>query len=362
MKKLLACVLAIALAMTVLAGCGSQKAELALVTDGGEVTDQGFNQGAWEGLVKYAEEMSISKLSYKPVDRTTQAYSDAIDLAVKGGAMVVVAVGYEMKDAVAAAQAQYPNVVFILLDGDPFDGTEAASDAQNAVGVVFAEEQAGFLAGYAAVKEGMTQLGFLGGKAQPGIMRYGYGFVQGAEYAAQQMGMAAGSVTVQYAYTGSFDESNDTQSLAAGWYGAGTECIFACGGTMTQSVIKAAENVGAKVIGADVDWSAQSDVILSSATKNLSTAVYNMIAAAYDEQLQGGQTMVYDASNNGVQLSMETSKFDTFTQKDYDAVYAALANNTGNIATGIVKDTNGEGNPVAVTELPLSAVVLQQVG
>ena len=362
MKKLLAGVLALALAVVVFTGCGSQKAELALVTDSGDVTDQGFNQGAWEGLVKYAEEMSISKLSYKPVEKTTDAYMDAIDLAVKGGAMVVVTVGYEMEEAVAAAQAQYPEVTFILLDGDPFEGTEASADAQNAVGIVFAEEQAGFLAGYAAVKEGMTQLGFMGGKAQPGVVRYGYGFLQGAEYAAQQLQLEAGTVSVRYTYTGSSDASNEVQSLAASWYGEGTECIFVCGGDMLSSVITAAENVGAKVIGSDVDCSSRSEVVLTSAAKNLSTAVYNMIEAAYDEQLQGGKTTLYDAANNGVQLSMETSKFNAFTQKDYDAVYAALANNTGNIATNILKDVDGEGNPIAVTDIPLSLVTLQQVG
>ncbi|WP_367924221.1 BMP family protein [uncultured Ruthenibacterium sp.] len=361
MKKLLACILSVVLAVMVLVGCGTQKAELALVTDGGEVTDGAFNQGAWEGLVKYAEEMSISKLSYKPVENTTEAYQDAIDLAVKGGAMVVVAVGYEMKDAVAYAQEQYPEVVFILLDGTPF----AQGDAQaypNTVGVVFAEEQAGFLAGYAAVKEGMTQLGFMGGKALPEVVRYGYGFVQGAEYAAQKMELPAGTVTIKYGYTGSSTASNDIQSMAAGWYGEGTECIFACGGEMTSSVLKAAEDVGAKVIGADVDRSDDSEVIVSCATKNLSGAVYNMISDAYDEKLPGGQTIVYDASNNGVQLSMETSKFNTFTQKEYDSIYAALANNTGNIATGILKDTDDQGNPIAVTDIPLSLINLQQVG
>ena len=185
MKKLLALALAVVLALSVFAGCaaGGKKAELALITDIGTIDDKSFNQGAWEGLVKYAEEKGISHQYYQPTEKSTTAYLESIDQAVKNGAKVIVTPGFLFEEPVTQAAATYPDVSFVAID------CTLPEAPANAVGVTYAEEQVGFLAGYAAVKEGYTKLGFLGGMPVPAVVKYGYGFVQGADAAAKELGV-----------------------------------------------------------------------------------------------------------------------------------------------------------------------------
>ncbi len=259
MKKLLALALAVVLALSVFAGCaaGGKKAELALITDIGTIDDKSFNQGAWEGLVKYAEEKGISHQYYQPTEKSTTAYLESIDQAVKNGAKVIVTPGFLFEEPVYIAQDQYPDVTFILIDGNPHDADYNYKTADNCVGITYAEEQVGFLAGYAAVKDGMTKLGYMGGMAVPAVVKYGYGFVQGAEYAAQELGMADGSIELMYNYTGGFDATPEAQNQAASWYNNGTEVIFAAGGAVGNSVMAAAEAADEPGRGRDGEHLAQ---------------------------------------------------------------------------------------------------------
>ena len=187
--------------------------------------------------------------------------------------------------------------------------------------ILFQEDQAGYLAGYAAVKDGMTKLGFMGGMAVPAVIRYGYGFVQGADAAAKELGV---NVEVMYNYTGAFAATPEAQAMAASWYQNGTEVVFGCGGAVGNSVMAAAEEAGAKVIGVDVGQSGESDTVITSAMKMLSNSVYDGVKAFYDGSFPGGQTSVFTAENDGVGLPMETSKFESFTQADYDALFADM--------------------------------------
>ncbi|MCL2765402.1 MAG: BMP family ABC transporter substrate-binding protein [Treponema sp.] len=303
--------------------------ELALITDLGTIDDKSFNQGSWEGLVKYARERNISHKYYQPAEQSDNAYLMTIDLAVRGGAKVVVTPGFLFEGSIFVAQDRYPNVNFILVDGVPNDGNwpnPVFRTGSNAVGVLYAEDQAGFLAGYAAVKDGYRRLGFVGGMAVPAVVRFGYGFVQGAEYAAQDLGLADGSVTVNYHYTGGFAATPEAQALSASWFNSGIEVIFACGGAVGNSVMAAAEQTGRRVIGVDVDQSGESPTVITSAMKGLQSSVYDCIADFYAGRFPGGETLVFKASNNGVGLPMNTSKFQTFRQADYDAIYRRLAN------------------------------------
>lgn len=296
-------------------------AELALVTDIGTIDDKSFNQGAWEGLVKYAEENGISKKYYIPAEKTTSSYIETIDLAIEGGAKLVVCPGYLFEETVYKVQYLYPDIKFILLDGEPHSGNEYET-ASNVMPVIFQEDQAGFLAGYAAVRDGYTKLGFMGGMAAPAVIRYGYGFIQGADAAAAEMGSTA--VEVLYHYTGDFVASPETQALAAAWFEAGTEVIFGCGGGVGNSVMVAAETAGKAMIGVDIDQSVESTAVITSAMKELSVSVYDGIKAFYADAFPGGKTTVYNAKNNGIKLPMETSKFRSFTQEEYEAVFEKL--------------------------------------
>jgi basic membrane protein A len=330
MKKIISVVLILTLVLA-MAACSNTTApaepttyEIAMITDVGTIDDKSFNQGTWEGVVAYAEANGITHKYYKPTEQSTDAYLAAIELAVQGGAKVVVTPGFLFEEPIYLAQELYPDVNFILIDGNPHnaDYTDFRTDA-NAVGIVFAEEQSGYLAGYAAVKDGYTKLGFMGGMAVPAVVRYGYGFVQGAEAAANEMGLA--NVDVKYHYTGGFDATPEVQTLASSWYAEGTEVIFACGGAVGFSVMSAAEAAGAKVIGVDVDQSVESDTVITSAMKGLSAAVEQALTENYAGEFPGGQSLVLGAEADGVALPMATSKFTTFTQADYDAVFATLA-------------------------------------
>lgn len=297
--------------------------ELALVTDLGTIDDKSFNQGAWEGLTKYAEENGISYKYYQPQEGTTDSYLETIGLAVEGGAKLIVCPGFLFEEPVFLAQDQFADTHFILLDGEPHSGdySEYRTNA-NVMPILFQEDQAGFLAGYAAVKEGYTKLGFMGGMAVPAVIRFGYGFIEGAEAAAAELGVSG--IEVMYNYTGAFAATPEAQSMAASWYQNGTEVIFGCGGAVGNSVMAAAQEKGAKVIGVDVDQSFESETVITSAMKLLSNSVYDGVKAFYDGSFPGGKTSVFTVENEGVGLPMETSKFETFTQADYDAVYAKL--------------------------------------
>lgn len=296
--------------------------ELALVTDLGTIDDKSFNQGAWEGMKKYAEENGISYKYYQPQEGTTDSYVETIGLAVEGGAKLVVCPGFLFEEPVFIVQDQYPDVHFILLDGEPHNGDYSEFKTNDTVmPILFQEDQAGYLAGYAAVKDGMTKLGFMGGMAVPAVIRYGYGFVQGADAAAKELGV---DVEIMYNYTGAFAATPEAQAMAASWYQNGTEVVFGCGGAVGNSVMAAAEEAGAKVIGVDVDQSGESDTVITSAMKMLSNSVYDGVKAFYDGSFPGGETSVFTAANDGVGLPMATSKFESFTQDDYDALFADM--------------------------------------
>ncbi|WP_020004927.1 BMP family lipoprotein [Brachyspira innocens] len=352
MKKFLTSII-IVTAFIVTISCGGGKKsggyELALITDVGTIDDRSFNQGAWEGLTQYAQEKGISHKYYQPTQKTTDAYVDAIDLAVAAGAKLVVTPGFLFEPAVYRAQDTHPNVAFVLLDGTPQDGTYTDFRIEtNVYSVLYAEEQAGFLAGYSIVKEGYTNLGVMAGMAVPAVIRFGYGFVQGANYAAKEMALASGSVKINYTYIGNFNATPENQTLATSWYQSGVQVIFAPAGGAGNSVMSAAEQNNALAIGVDIDQSAESDTVITSAMKMLGESVYNAIDDFYNGKFPGGKSVVLDAKVNGIGLPMKTSRFKKFTQADYDAIYQRLV--AGEIKVLTDKDAKD------VNQLPLDTV------
>ncbi|RDU23717.1 BMP family lipoprotein [Anaerosacchariphilus polymeriproducens] len=338
-KRLLSLLLAGVMATTMVAGCakkpgaeGGEKGasekgyELALITDVGTIDDKSFNQGSWEGLETYAKDNGITCKYYKPAEKSDSACLTSIDLAVKGGAKVIVTPGFLFEAPIYQAQEKYPDIKFIMVDAAPISPEKEVKINDNVSSVFYAEEQSGFLAGYAAVVEGYTKLGFMGGIAVPAVIRFGYGFVQGAEAAAKDLNISG--VEVKYTYVGNFDATPENNAKAAAWYNNGTEVIFACGGAVGNSVMKAAEAAGKKVIGVDVDQSAESETVMTSAMKSLSTSVYDTVASVYKDSFQGGKSVTLTAKENGVLLPMETSKFNKFDQTKYDELYKGLQDGT----------------------------------
>lgn len=384
MKKLLAVATLFSAGLTMTA-CKKETFELAMITDVGTIDDKSFNQGTWEGVEKYAKENSISHKYYKPSDKSTAEYSKTIDLAVKGGAKTIVTPGYLFENAIWLAQSKYTNVNFVLLDGTPHNVTEWNADGspksllsgsteanfdikKNVACLLYAEHESGFLAGYVAVKAGFTNLGFIGGLEIPAVQKFGYGYVLGAQYAADKMGKAAGDIKIRYDYAGTFESGKGGTSKATAMYSAAqnpTQVIFAAAGGVGADVMgKAAElskNVTTDskkwVIGVDVDQSSESNTVLTSAKKELANSVVQTLGNIYNDAFSwGGTKKTFDAKVDGVGLPMDFSRFTeagkTFNATDYTDILALLASAEANDAkTAVAKALNSQGNTISYAEL-----------
>ena len=321
--------------------------ELALITDIGTIDDKSFTQGSWEGLKKYAEEKGITYKYYKPAGKDTDSKIDSIYLAISSGAKLIVTPGYLFEPAIYKVQDTHPEVNFVLLDGTPQDGTYTDFRIEkNVYAVLYAEEEAGFLAGYGVVKEGYTNLGVMGGMAEPSVIRFGYGFVQGADYAAKELGIK--NIKIDYTYIGGYEPTPEVQTKASSWFIKGVQVIFAPAGGACNSVMSAAEQNKGYVVGVDVDQSVESPTVITSAMKMIGESVYNAIDEFYKGNFPGGKIAVLDAKVHGIGLPMETSKFKNFTKEDYDNIYKKLID--GSIE--ILKDTDAKD----VSQLPLDNV------
>ncbi len=361
MKKITAFALTLVMSMFLLTGCGS-KATLALVTPDNNTTLSSYSKSAWEGIVKYAEEHDISKAYYVPENSTdTASIEVAIDDAIKKDAKFIVLPGYQFAQAAYDYQSKYPDIKFVIIDTSPTNADGTQEIAQNTVALTFDEEEAGFLAGYAAVSEGYTQLGFLGGEMVRSVIRYGYGFLQGAEYAALQLSLPAGSIHVKYAYANSFYKSDSVTQLVKQWYADGTECVFTAAGQANSNVIEAADAMGGKVIGCDSDESEESITVITSAMKCIDNSVYSLLEEYYAGSFPGGQLVNMTAANNGVALAMDTSRFSKFTQTQYDDLFARLMSNTDNIASNIKVAPDDTSDAPDIAQLGLSAVTVEQI-
>lgn len=298
--------------------------EVAMIVDGDELAEGSVDQDTWMSVKNLADENDLTSQYYTTKEPSKDNYLASIQKAVDKGAKFIVLPGSNFETTAYAAQSTYPDVDFLLIDGVPHDENGTYATASNMVSMVFAEEEAGYLAGYAAVKEGYTKLGFLGGQESPAVKRYGYGFVQGAAAAAAEKEK---KVTMRYQYTGSNEASDGAKDTAVSWYRDGTQVIFGSGGAINSSVIKAAEKVDKdkkKVIGSDVDQSKLSDTVLTSAEKNLEKAVGDLMRDYAGDKFVGGMAFNYAAKNNGVALEMDNGRFETFSQKEYDAIFAKL--------------------------------------
>ena len=301
------------------------KYEIAFITDVGQLKDHSFNQGTFDGVKLYAANNNLSYKYYMPANgekATDEDRYDAMKAAAENGAKVIVAAGFMQKAALEKAAADFPEVSFIFIDGDK-DGVA------NILSVAFAEEQCGYLAGYAVVKEGYEKLGFTGGGGgtNPACVRYGYGFAQGANAAAAEMGKTV-ELNYTWQYGNTFSPSTELQALVSGWYNAGTQIVFCCGGDMFQSVAQAAaENDGA-VVGVDKDQSFDSDTVVTSAMKGLADGVQWALSKVYDGTFSevGGTVVSLSAKENAVGLPTATWSLKNFTVEQYQAELAKIVN------------------------------------
>lgn len=372
MKKFFALLLSLAMVLALVA-CGQKdptpdtpdtpddpqtkvEYKVAMITDYGDITDQSFNQTTYEACKAFAEDNSIEFSYFKPVGDNTADRVAMIEKAVDEGFNVIVMPGYAFGGAIVEAAPEFPDVKFIALDvaagdlletavakaGETYDYTpenwdlNKYVDMSNVYCAVYQEELCGYMAGYAAVKLGYKNLGFLGGMSVPAVVRYGYGFVQGVDAAAADLGLT--DVKVNYIYGGQFFGDADITAVMDTWYQGGTEVVFACGGGIYTSAVDAAKKVGAKVIGVDVDqagviakYAGVDGMTVTSAMKGLYPATYDtltdvIVNGNWDKYVGKIATLGLvsgtDPEANYVQIPMGdgTQWSDSFTQDDYKAM------------------------------------------
>ena len=312
--------------------------KVALTCDTGTIDDESFNQACWSAVSAY---MGDDCQYYIPeADASDEDRETMIRQAVNDGAEVIVCVGYLYGASLAWAAEQYPDVKFIAIDVTQGDiGTD--SIPTNCYCITFKEEQAGYMAGYAIAKDGKTKLGFLGGMAVPAVIRYGYGFVQGADAAAKELNEKV-EINYSWQYGASFSASPELQTMAAGWYQSGTEVIFACGGSMFASVAAAAGAEEGKVVGVDVDQSGESPTVITSAMKGLADSAQWALGKFYAGEFAsiGGVQTSLGANENAVGLPTATWSLTKWSVDSYKVMLQdikdgkiAIDNNYDNLAS-----------------------------
>lgn len=359
MKKLLALLLICSL---ILVGCGDSGSdfEVALVTDAGDINDKSFNQSAWQAIEKFGKEKEVTYKYYKPNSFDDAGYKAQIEEAVHNGAKVIVCPGYKFCNAIGELQEQYDDVKFILIDATPTvpdekDSTKSKTvePKENVYCALYNEVQPGYLAGYAAVKGGYKKLGFMGGIALPAVINYGYGYIQGANDAAAELGI---NVELIYNYTGTFSEDPAVKTKAAKWYNAGTEVIFSCGGGICNSIFPAAKEAGKFAIGVDSNQNDDSTgVVITSALKDVYKTVYDKLTDYKNDKFKGGIETL-DATGGYVGLPKEFERLGSFNEEAYNDIFTKVANGTIKIKSMSDIDNENSGDPtkLKVTNVNIS--------
>ena len=359
---------------------------VAMITDYGDITDQSFNQTTYEACKAFCEDNGVQFSYFKPAGDNTADRVAMIEKAVDEGYNVIVMPGYAFGGAIVEAAPEFPDVKFIALDvakgdlleagvakaGESYDynpdnwDLEKYVDMSNVYCAIYQEELCGYMAGYAAVKLGYKSLGFLGGMAVPAVIRYGYGFVQGVDAAAADLGLS--DVTLNYIYGGQFSGDVDITAVMDTWYANGTEVVFACGGGIYTSAVDAAKKANGKVIGVDVDqagvianYAGVDGLTVTSAMKGLYPATYDTLNdviingnwANYVGKIATlGLVSADDPEANYVQIPMGegTQWSDSFTEDDYKAMVADMYNGVITVSNDISKAASDFATVITVDD------------
>ncbi|MCM3572711.1 MULTISPECIES: BMP family lipoprotein [Mesobacillus] len=328
---------------TMLAGCGSDDGgstggkesdlRVGMVTDAGTIDDKSFNQGTWEGILKAEEDLGVKTKYLKPAGTTEAEYLKEIGNLYDAEYKFIITPGFKFETAVFQAQDKYEDAKFVIIDGNPHNGDFNPVVKDNTVAVFFAEHESGFLAGVAAaveLKEG--EAGFIGGMEIPAVQKFNWGFQQGLKYANENLDTNVTMKAENVVYQGSFDNAAAGGQIAAQFYDRGVDVIFTAAGGVGVGAIneaknraKAGENVW--IVGVDVDqfedgkYDGDKSVILTSAMKKLDQVAFDMVQAEIDGKFPGGETLTFDAKNDGIGLPEENPNLSEETMGKVKEAY-----------------------------------------
>lgn len=309
--------------------------KVGMVTDAGTIDDKSFNQGTWEGIVRAEKDLGVDIKYLKPVGTTEADYVKEISNLYDSGYKFIVCPGFKFETAIFKAQTKYPDAKFVLIDGNAHPaGSFDAQNGPNTIGISFAEQEAGFVAGVAAalqLKEG--RFGFIGGMEIPAVQKFNWGWQQGIKYANENLGTDIALFPEDFIYQGTFNDIAAGQQLAASMYDRGVTCIHAAAGGVGVGVIneaKARRQVGKDVwvVGVDIDQynegllpdSSQS-VILTSAMKYIDHASFDMIKEELAGSFKGGRSLLLTAKEDAVGIPSANPNLSADVQKQVTDIY-----------------------------------------
>lgn len=312
-------------------GCGkTDTTDIALITNGGGVDDQAFNQAAWEAVQQYGTENEKSVVYFQPEEATRSGYGDAIQQGLDSGAETIICPGEGFETVVYEYQREHLNTKFILLDGVPHAVNGDVEKLRgNTHSVLFSRRDEGFLAGYIAVKEGYTNLGYLGSvEAGSAAKEYGAGYVLGADIAAGEMGLGAGQVQVRVAYAGRTDASPLITDQAAAWFAEGVQVMFSDSSSILNCIGKAAVEARTKFIAVDEAGEAFSSQRIMNIQADYKTAVYRVLQTVKEDKYQGGEKETMGLLEGAVQPQWSRASLAVFNQEQYQSLMAAIQGGT----------------------------------
>ncbi|HHX92481.1 MAG TPA: BMP family ABC transporter substrate-binding protein [Clostridiales bacterium] len=292
MRRVISVLLVLAMVFA-LAGCGGGQTldgsakKVVMITDTGGLGDESFNDLAYEGILRAAEDFGIQ---YSVLESATaDDYAPNIAAAVEEGADLIVCVGFLFEGVLAEMAVQYPDQLFALVD--------AQVDAPNVAGLTFSEEEGSFLVGVAAgLMTETDKVGYIGGMQFPVIEKFQYGYQAGVKAANPD-------AQVFVAYTQSFDDSAAGKENALAQHNQGADVIYHAAGGCGIGLIQAADEQGFWAIGVDQDQSSLApDHVLCSMIKRVDVAVYDAIKLVLEDSFTGND-IKYALSADGVGIS-----------------------------------------------------------
>ena len=314
--------------------------KVAMITDFSDVNDGSFNQACYEGAKEWSRRHDNVVFNYyKPASISPAERIKSMRLAIDRGYKVILCPGFALGEPISVVAPEHPDVQFIGLD------ISSVALYDNVTIYNYHEEIAGYLAGYAVVKEGYNKLGFLGGQEYESIDRYLYGYIQGADKAAQELDE---HIDIDYVYGNKFYGTPEIYNYIDQWYKNGTEIVFSCGGSIYTSVALAAKENDGKMIGVDSDQAPIVDrdyapgVCITSAMKMINKTVMDKLEMCYNKiPLEGGMQNLglidaENVENNYVQLPLssweksseeEGPRMKNFTFDDYKNLVKYLVAN-----------------------------------
>ena len=332
MPLVLAALIAV-LVLTVGTGTGAAKSDVqaapapyrvTLVTDIGGLDDRSFNFLANKGLQLAKKQLKVQGDVF--ISKSDRDYIPNLTRAARNGSGLVIGVGFLMADSVAAVAKRFPQTKFAIIDNSGVAG-ELKGKPTNVRGILFKEQEAGYLVGFMAAKqvvakpfEGQTKLGAVGGLKIPPVDRFIAGYYAGAK-------RASAKVTVTHSYSQDFVDQAKCKEQALNQIANGAGVVFQVAGQCGLGVLSAAKERGVFGIGVDADQGYLGPHVMTSATKKVDVAVYQTIQAGQKTRakFRTNFNAIFTVANGGVGFGKVSSRVSPAIKAQTEAVRKLLA-------------------------------------